>query len=248
MGYLNKLSTGIVDFHSHILPEMDDGSSSIRESVDMLLISKRQGVERIVATPHFYPERESPENFLQRRKLASEKLRSAIKDLSDNVPRICVGAEVAYFNGIYQCEKLHDLCVCGTNYVLVEMPHRSWSRIELEELCRIQVDLGLIPIVAHVERYLPMQEKSVVDRLSEENIIFQLNSEAFSRFFNKRFAMNLVKKDRCVLIGSDCHNLSDRAPNMIDSITEINKKFGIRAVDKINLLANAILETAQFMV
>ena len=56
----------ITDFHSHILPFMDDGSKSVEESLDMLRLLKSQGVDRVVLTPHFYPNYEDPEQFLSK--------------------------------------------------------------------------------------------------------------------------------------------------------------------------------------
>ena len=57
----------IVDFHSHILPEADHGSSSVEESLEQLNLALKRCVTRIVATPHFYPNHDSPERFLRRR-------------------------------------------------------------------------------------------------------------------------------------------------------------------------------------
>ena len=65
---------GIVDFHSHILPGIDDGSSSMGESVALLHLEAEQGIHHVVTTPHFYPQYESPEVFLQRRDAAEAAL------------------------------------------------------------------------------------------------------------------------------------------------------------------------------
>ena len=55
---------GIIDFHSHILPGIDDGSADPEESLELLRRSARQGIRKMVATPHFYPRYDSPEKFL----------------------------------------------------------------------------------------------------------------------------------------------------------------------------------------
>ena len=67
-GETDKIS--LFDTHTHILPEMDDGSSSVKESIAMLNCLKEQGVSAVALTPHFYPGRESPEEFLRRRQLS----------------------------------------------------------------------------------------------------------------------------------------------------------------------------------
>ena len=56
----------MIDFHSHILPAMDDGSKNIEESLQMLRMLQEQGVERVIATPHFYADENPPDVFLRR--------------------------------------------------------------------------------------------------------------------------------------------------------------------------------------
>ena len=57
----------MIDFHSHILPGIDDGSKSVEMSIKMLRREAQQGISRVVATPHFYPQTDNPERFLRRR-------------------------------------------------------------------------------------------------------------------------------------------------------------------------------------
>ena len=67
-----------VDFHSHILPSIDDGSRSVEESIGMLRAMAKQGITHVVATPHFYPQHDTPERFLKRRAEAEAALREAM--------------------------------------------------------------------------------------------------------------------------------------------------------------------------
>ena len=57
----------MIDFHSHMLPDMDDGAQNVDEGLAMLRESRRQGVELVCATPHFYADEEDPASFLRRR-------------------------------------------------------------------------------------------------------------------------------------------------------------------------------------
>ena len=86
----------LTDFHSHILPGMDDGSADVTMSLEMLRWEELQGIARVVATPHFYARYEDPQRFLQRREQAEQKLRAAMADQSD-MPELLMGAEVHYF-------------------------------------------------------------------------------------------------------------------------------------------------------
>ena len=72
---MNMLS----DFHSHILPGIDDGSKTVEESIALLRAEAEQGVKRVVATPHFYSNRDTMEGFLERRHAAVEALRQAME-------------------------------------------------------------------------------------------------------------------------------------------------------------------------
>ena len=86
----------IGDFHSHILPGVDDGSTSLEESLAMLTLEAEQGVRHVVATPHFYAHHDTPEAFLSRRAAAEAMLREALKDHPE-LPGFTVGAEVYFF-------------------------------------------------------------------------------------------------------------------------------------------------------
>jgi protein-tyrosine phosphatase len=87
------------DFHSHILPGGDDGSRSVNESLKMLSLDADQGIRRVIATPHFYANHDTPERFLKRREAAWSHLREAVEGFS-GLPEIVLGAEVYYFPGM----------------------------------------------------------------------------------------------------------------------------------------------------
>ena len=118
-----SLTAAPVDFHTHLLPCMDDGSVSPLESRRMLDIMCADGVSEIVLTPHFYPDRESPDTFLSRRAESVAALRTILR-LSD--PRLYLGAEVAYYVG-----SAHR--VSWQNFVLRERPTCFWK-------CRLTVN------------------------------------------------------------------------------------------------------------
>ena len=67
----------IIDFHAHILPGADHGSSGLEESLNQLALIRAAGVDTVVATPHFYPHRHTPEEFLQATASAAREARPA---------------------------------------------------------------------------------------------------------------------------------------------------------------------------
>ncbi|MEF2562838.1 MAG: CpsB/CapC family capsule biosynthesis tyrosine phosphatase, partial [Negativibacillus sp.] len=100
----------MIDFHAHILPKMDDGSKSAEESIAMLKIQAEQGIRCVVATPHFYAEHETPQDFLHRREHSYQSLQQEIErqGLQEQLPQIRLGAEVRYFEGISRSSAVHD--------------------------------------------------------------------------------------------------------------------------------------------
>ena len=123
----------MLDMHSHILPQMDDGSDSVETSRKMLKMLSDQGVTEVVATPHFYATQDNPEEFLRRRRESAEKLNR----ITESLPRILLGAEVAYFDGMGRCADLKEMAIGETGFLLVEMPFTDWTKRMVDELIRI---------------------------------------------------------------------------------------------------------------
>ena len=95
----------ICDLHGHFLPGMDDGSRSVAESLQMLELAAEQGIGQMFATPHYYPV-ETVEEFLCRRHQAAQALMQAMEKHAKPLPRIALGAEVAYRPGLGNAENL----------------------------------------------------------------------------------------------------------------------------------------------
>lgn len=215
--------SGIVDFHSHILPGIDDGSASVSESIAMLQMEMEQGIHQVVATPHFYPRHDSPERFLARRKEAESLLQEAMAECG-NLPQIVCGAEVYYFPGISNCEALPELTIGNRPYILVEMPHGTWTKRMYTELEEIQARWGITPIVAHVDRYFSMlSTHGIPEHLEELPVLVQANASFFLHASSRGRAMRMLKRKQIHLLGSDCHNLTTRLPNLNQALEMIQK-------------------------
>ena len=107
----------MIDWHSHILPGMDDGSRDIAESLKLLAMLSQQNVDTVIATPHFSPDDESLTKFLERRQKSYEQLQL---QLPKDAPKILLGAEIKYYPGLRKHPDLHQLCIAGTNILLLE--------------------------------------------------------------------------------------------------------------------------------
>ena len=214
----------LFDFHSHILPAMDDGSRSVEQSLQMLRLAAEQGVRTIAATPHFYPHRETPAAFLERRSRAEKVLREAM-DGEEGLPEVVVGAEVYAFEGMSDSEELSRLTLAGGDALLVEMPMTAWSDRLLDELAQIHVKQGLTPVVAHLDRYIHrFNAKRTVARLAPLPVFIQANASFFTERSTRRLALALLCDNRIHLIGSDCHDLEKRPPNLGEAARIIAEK------------------------
>ncbi len=230
----------VVDFHTHILPKMDDGSASLSESLQILQSEANQGVRHVVATPHFYANHQSPLSFLQKREQAEAALREAMQ--AQPLPGLTVGTEVHFFEGMSDCEFLQQMAIAGTSYVLVEMPMRQWSSRNLEELDGIFQKQGLTPILAHIDRYLSLfRPQKIFEKLARLPVIIQANAEFFTTRRTKRLALRMLNMGAIHLLGTDCHNLTSRPPNMADALAVIQRSLGEQAIHQINEFEEGIL-------
>lgn len=233
--------SSVVDFHTHVLPQIDDGSTSIEESLALLRMEAEQGVRRVVATPHFYAQSDRLKPFLERRAAAVSRLREAMKAFPE-LPQLSVGAEVYYFSGIGSADILPELAIDNGRYILIEMPMTVWTDKMYRELENIHENFELTPIVAHVDRYIgPMQTHGIPERLMELPVVVQANAGFFQKFSTKRMALRMLERGQIHLLGSDCHNLKDRPVNIKQTIDLIEKKLGQEAIARINACEGRIL-------
>ncbi len=216
----------ITDFHSHILPDLDDGSQSVEMSLEMLAREAQQGIRRVVATPHFYLHYEDPQQFLRRRQLAFEALSPSLK-ADKTLPELLVGAEVYYFSGIGESEIMTRFTIGQSKCVMVEMPLGQWTDGMLRDLENMEINLGLTPVIAHIDRYLgDHRNRHLPEILEGLPVYVQANAEAFLSWPGRRRMLRMLKKEQIHILGSDCHNMQTRAPNLSDAIFVIKKNLG----------------------
>lgn len=199
------------DYHCHILPGIDDGSWNPDMSLRMAARMEKQGVTKLVATPHFYAHREkSVARFL-------EKRAESYSYLEGKLPfgEIHLGAEVAIERGISELPDIEQLAFTGTDLILLELPYRTFQPWMFEEVHNIASGFHLTVILAHVHRYLGDYTPDQIEQMLGLNVIFQINNEALSLLSGdeRHFAKRLLKEEYPVVFGSDAHDNSRRAPN-----------------------------------
>lgn len=216
-----------IDYHSHILPFIDDGAASLEESITILKQSKSQGVDLILATPHFYPQDAlNIDLYLQNRQNAYEQLQTTLSAESpDSVPDILMGAEVFLTPETASLEGLEKLCIEGTNLILIELPFQFWSNWEFQAIFQILSERNLQPIIAHLDRYIAMNKQNIAPLLNME-VYIQVNADSVCNFFAFRKIKKWYYENTPLLLGSDAHNTTDRKTHYGKALKKIQRTFG----------------------
>ena len=231
----------ITDFHSHVLPGIDDGSRSVAESIAMLQAEAEQGVTHVIATPHFYAHRTTPECFLEKRNRAEMMLREEMEK-HPGLPRLSVGAEIYFFKGISDCDAIKLLTIDESRCILLEMGDSPWGDSAYREMTQIWEKQGLTPVIAHVDRYIgPWRDYGIPSRLETLPVMVQANASFFLRPSTSRMAMGMLKQDQIHVLGSDCHNMTSRQPNLGSVLQKIQRKLGQEVLDRIHSYEAALL-------
>lgn len=200
----------MIDFHTHILPGIDDGSHSVSESIALLQEEMRQGVGTVFLTPHYYAEENSPVSFLKKRYRAWRELEP---HLWRKLPDMRLGAEVQYFEGICAVEDVHHLKIVGTDYLLLEMPFKTWSDRMIGDVLELNDRRGMQIVLAHVERYAAMQNPKIWHELRTAGVLMQSNISFFAGWKTRHKAVDMLQQGQIHFLGSDCHNMTTRSPN-----------------------------------
>ena len=181
----------MIDFHTHILPEVDDGSKSYEESLEMLKEAKNVGFDIVISTSHYAVGcYEVPEY----------KRKELIEDLSleENVPQILLGSEIFLtYNIVELLKEFKASTINNTKYVLIELPLKK-KIVNLETEINILKENGYIPIIAHPERCLYIQKNyKVLNTLNKLGVLFQCNYGSIigNYGFRAKYIMKKMLKD-----------------------------------------------------
>lgn len=228
------MAHGFVDIHSHILPGIDDGSRDWEQTERMLRMQQKQGVSHIIATPHFDMEQnvQDPDKLRELVAEANERARKAALPVT-----LYTGCEVLYSPGIIEAYRKGDiLTLADSRYLLVEFYPRSPYR-EIEEGISSLVREGLIPVIAHVERYqCLMKEYDRLCELMKMGAVMQMNSRSLlGGRFDKRVKLcrKMVQNGFIHFLGSDCHNEEERPPKMQEPYETIVRFCGEQTADEL---------------
>lgn len=201
----------MIDIHTHILPGMDDGAGDPAQALAMLAIQKECGVNRLFLTPHYYPQRRSAEEFLERRAESWARLQEAAGN--DTQLQMRLGAEVHYCPQILDLD-LRQLTLGGSDYLLLELPGRTYPPF-IEQVTEEVLERGIVPVLAHVERFSYFRrEPALLRRLIDMGALGQVSADALYRIGDRGFARACLDHELAQLAASDAHNTTDRKPGL----------------------------------
>lgn len=235
----------MIDFHTHILPGLDDGAQNVETSLEMLRICAQTGVDTIVATPHCHTQTQDEiPYFLQHREESFKELKAAMSASGEKFPEIVLGAEVRIYDGFSKFENLDKLKISGTDYIFLEMPYEPWKYDIFDEIFSI-TQRGFKPIMAHLDRFL--DQEYLFHELYSMDLLYQINSCAFLDRPTRKMMVNLMENQAVHIIGSDSHNLTDRKPDVAKAYEVISKKFGEEYANILDSNARKILANKEII-
>ena len=215
----------MIDIHSHILNDIDDGSKAIEMSINMLKKAELSGTTDIIATPHFMRGRFEVEyNEVVKR---VEKLKEISRENNIDI-NIYSGQEVYYSRNIleYYNDKLIGT-INNTKYMLIELPMLEFNLDEvINTIYELQIR-GIKPIIAHPERYKAFIKKpSMINALIKEGMLFQLNGGSITGSFGKdvkKTAIKYLENNIYSFIGSDAHRDNGRDTDMTEALKALER-------------------------
>lgn len=222
----------MIDIHSHILPNVDDGSKDIEITKSMLKTAYRSGTTKIVATPHYNKHY----NFATYSKTIDmvEKLRKIIKPYNIGI-EIYYGQEVYYYEDIIEKYKQNLIgTINNTRYMLVELPIEKYESNSLNVLYELMLQ-GVKVILAHPERYRAfIKNPTLINEFTREGFLFQMNSASIEGYFGKdvkKTCETFLNSGVYSFLGSDAHSNVSRITDMSECIDIVKQKHPQTIID-----------------
>lgn len=231
-----------IDIHSHILPGVDDGAKDTETSLALLEMLKEQGITAVMATPHFYPDTDSAEDFFEKVNNAFNGLKAAVS--GKNLPEIYLGCELHYFNGIGKSSSIKRFCLNNTNYVLLELSYgEPITKTVLQDIIDINEQQGLTPVLAHIERYGKVKGYKKLLKLIENGYaLAHVNADGVISKEESKCCEKLIKGGYASFIASDTHSPHRRPPKFDEAFKRIELRLGKSDVRRLLINANRFSE------
>ncbi len=185
-----------IDYHSHILPGIDDGAENVEKSMLLIKKAKKYGVKEIYATPHCYLHKTNVESFCAKRQQALD----AIENIGSEIP-VKLGAEILLIPGLHNLSEIDKLCMPDGNNILLELPLTESLITEPYFITVEQLKKRFGIVMAHPNRYSDF----VVGQMLEIGAVLQINSDDVCIGKERKRIIKWIDRDCVYAIGSDVH-------------------------------------------
>lgn len=215
----------MIDFHSHILPNIDDGSNSMNETIKLIKEAIQAGFTEIVLTPH-YIQGYYDYNCFERNQLL-ENVKKEIQ-LKNNIDiKLYLGNEIFVTPEIVELIKDEKVStINNTKYILFELPMNA-KPLFVKEVVYVLIENGYRPIIAHPERYSYVKDDiSYAEELKNMGVLFQANYGSIIGLYGsgaKKTIKQLLKKDLITFLGSDVHRVDQIYPHIPKILKKLRK-------------------------
>lgn len=223
-----------VDIHCHILPGVDDGSQTPEETKAMLQKAWDEGIQIMVATPHYHKQRGKNDiELIKKQLLLTRKLAKEVHPKK----QICLGMEIYYGEDVPELLKEgRVVSIRKSRYILVEFSPGDEFQYILNAVRKLQMS-GHTVIIAHIERYNCLRKDiSNVEYLREMGAYLQVNTGSITGSYGrsvKKFLREVLKAHLVQLVGTDAHGSERRTPKMQEAYKEVVKRCGEEYADQI---------------
>lgn len=216
------------DFHSHILPGIDDGAQSVQDSLkmlDMMGSSFKDGTHYVVATPHFKAREITDDiidSYIEERNDAFNVLKTEMPDKSN---QIILGSEVALSRDLTECDNVGKLVMGKSDIIMLEMPFLPYKPWMYDVVANIRYTHKLVPMIAHFERYISIYRRDDYAELFEfPDAIFQFNASSLKVRKLRKLIFAALESGIPLVMGSDCHDIKSRVPDYANGLKILEKK------------------------
>ncbi len=223
----------MIDIHSHILPDLDDGAKTWEQSLEMARMAVEDGIRIIVATPHLFKNRVIDVHQINNKEIILQRITEFRQKLLENDLPLEIIPGCDFPLGVESLELLQGDLVLTINdsrrYLLLELPD-NFLPPATEEICYHLQTQGITPIITHPERHFVIQEMpQKLKRLIDLGCLAQLTGQSLTGGFGravKKFSRQLLKQGYIHLMATDAHNSHHRPPRLSGALTELSRLIG----------------------
>lgn len=238
----------MIDVHSHVIPKIDDGSKTFEESYTMFMEAYEAGFTDIISTSHYIEKYYETDSITRHAWI--QAMNKVLKENKVGLKLYC-GSEIYITQNLIKLIKDKKAStLVDSRYVLFELPMNNNVRYLNEMIFEIK-SIGMIPVIAHPERYLYVQkDPNILIHLIEQGALFQSNYASIIGYYGKdakKTLNKLLKNDMVHFLGTDCHKPNSIYSKMNEIMLELKKVIDNEKIEKLTLInPRHILKNEEF--